>query len=397
MQIAIPNRDMLVNYFLGTLGKEEEEVIDAFLALHIELEYVDSCLGEAMDKMEITTFPNAFQKERVWNMLLQKMESHELPKRKLRQSWFRVLTGVAAAVILVAFSIICYTRMQSRDAVETDLKTIVGAPAGNKANLKLADGRAISLSDASAGNMIEHSGIRVLKNASGEMEIKIAEGKQTSQNAFHRISTPRGGRFKVVLPDGSLAWLNAESAIRFPENFMANQRRVNVSGEVYFEIAKVKNENQEAIPFVVESGRQEIRVLGTHFNVQAYPENQEIETTLIEGRVQVLSKTSGKSVILIPGQQAKVGQNIQVKEVINEEVLAWKNGDFFFQDDELQQVLTDISRWYDVDFECPERLKKIKISGIVSREKSLDSILKRLSSLGKAHLELKGRRIIVKE
>ena len=397
MQIAIPNRDMLVNYFLGTLGKEEEEVIDAFLALHIELEYVDSCLVEAMDKMEITTFPNAFQKERVWNMLLQKMESHELPKRKLRQSWFRVLTGVAAAVILVAFSIICYTRMQSRDAVEADLKTIVGAPAGNKANLKLADGRAISLSDASAGNMIEHSGIRVLKNASGEMEIKIAEGKQTSQNAFHRISTPRGGRFKVVLPDGSLAWLNAESAIRFPENFMANQRRVNVSGEVYFEIAKVKNENQEAIPFVVESGRQEIRVLGTHFNVQAYPENQEIETTLIEGRVQVLSKTSGKSVILIPGQQAKVGQNIQVKEVINEEVLAWKNGDFFFQDDELQQVLTDISRWYDVDFECPERLKKIKISGIVSREKSLDSILKRLSSLGKAHLELKGRRIIVKE
>lgn len=397
MQIAIPNRDMLVNYFLGTLGKEEEEVIDAFLALHIELEYVDSCLVEAMDKMEITTFPNAFQKERVWNMLLQKMESHELPKRKLRQSWFRVLTGVAAAVILVAFSIICYTRMQSRDAVEADLKTIVGAPAGNKANLKLADGRAISLSDASAGNMIEHSGIRVLKNASGEMEIKIAEGKQTSQNAFHRISTPRGGRFKVVLPDGSLAWLNAESAIRFPENFMANQRRVSVSGEVYFEIAKVKNENQEAIPFVVESGRQEIRVLGTHFNVQAYPENQEIETTLIEGRVQVLSKTSGKSVILIPGQQAKVGQNIQVKEVINEEVLAWKNGDFFFQDDELQQVLTDISRWYDVDFECPERLKKIKISGIVSREKSLDSILKRLSSLGKAHLELKGRRIIVKE
>ncbi|SEG65290.1 FecR family protein [Sphingobacterium lactis] len=397
MQIAIPNRDMLVNYFLGTLGKEEEEVIDAFLALHIELEYVDSCLVEAMDKMEITTFPNAFQKERVWNMLLQKMESHELPKRKLRQSWFRVLTGVAAAVILVAFSIICYTRMQSRDAVEADLKTIVGAPAGNKANLKLADGRAISLSDASAGNMIEHSGIRVLKNASGEMEIKIAEGKQTSQNAFHRISTPRGGRFKVVLPDGSLAWLNAESAIRFPENFMANQRRVNVSGEIYFEIAKVKNENQEAIPFVVESGRQEIRVLGTHFNVQAYPENQEIETTLIEGRVQVLSKTSGKSVILIPGQQAKVGQNIQVKEVINEEVLAWKNGDFFFQDDELQQVLTDISRWYDVDFECPERLKKIKISGIVSREKSLDSILKRLSSLGKAHLELKGRRIIVKE
>lgn len=269
-------------------------------------------------------------------------------------------------------------------------------PGSEKAILKLSDGSIISLSDAANGKLVDQAGVNVRKTAAGEI-VYTAAGKSAASKVFNSISTPNGGQYRITLPDGSKAWLNAASSLTYPIEFDKNERRVKMTGEVYFEIAKVSNEKKERIPFFVETEKQLIQVLGTTFNVNAYANEPYDCTTLVEGSVRLVAAGNGQSELLKPGQQALVGKNMQLSGADLQQNLAWVNGYFIFRREELGSILRKIARWYDVTVECPPELSTMKFTGKVSRSQSISAVADMIASVNKVNLEIKERRIIVKK
>ena len=317
-------------------------------------------------------------------------EINPKPSPLFRTSWFRY---AAAAMVVLSLSIGAYFYLQSPQPVADSASTIY--PGSNKAVLTLADGKKIVLDDAANGAIGEFPGISISKTADGELIYTIIESDQTekdiSSTALHTISTPRAGQYQVVLPDGTHVWLNAATSLSYPSSFKGNSRTVNLKGEAYFEVAKNKN-----MPFIIKSGVQTVEVLGTHFNVNAYENEQDIRTTLIEGAVKV--SVNGSQSVLAPGQQARVSYSqpgkINVQNVdINKEI-AWKNGVFAFEADDLQTVMRQIERWYNVDVTYSGKPCEEKFYGEISRNDKLSDVFKILE-INNVHFEVKGKTINV--
>ncbi len=298
------------------------------------------------------------------------------------------------------------------------------APGGNKAILTLADGSKISLSDAANGEIAKQAGISITKTSNGRLIYSIADPQPTTNNqqpVYNTIETPKGGQYQINLPDGSKVWLNAASSLRFPASFTGNERKVELSGEAYFEIAHVtlpsggnrtgakKSSGTEAMPFKVISGNQTVEVLGTHFNINAYSDEPSIRTTLIEGSVRVLLPSpSGEgldmnfSKLLKPGQQSKVNETINVFNVDTEEAVAWKNGYFMFNNENIQSIMRKVSRWYNIDIEYRGNISQKALWGSLSRFKNVSELIDMLELTGSVHFKIvpgdasgKERRIIV--
>lgn len=272
------------------------------------------------------------------------------------------------------------------------------APGGNKAILTLADGSKISLTDAGKGKIASQSGIQITKSANGQLIYTIKASGDSNvtpgtsgiiqPTAFNTIETPKGGQFQVVLPDGSKVWLNAFSSIKFPVNFnAAKERRVELKGEAYFEVV-----HNAALPFRVVSDKQVVEDIGTHFNVNAYEDESGPKTSLLQGSVRIT--TDGKSAVLIPGQQATVANGIKVSEVNTEEVIAWKNGYFNFDDEKLENIMKSVARWYNVDvvFE-DESLKRETFGAITTRFSNISTLLKIMEQTGDARFSIEGSTI----
>jgi transmembrane sensor len=267
-------------------------------------------------------------------------------------------------------------------------------PGKNKAVLTLANGETLQLSDNKAGVVIDskkltyNDGTDVASSKQAQLGNGIAPGNEV------KLSTPRGGTYQVELPDGTRVWLNAASSLKFPVQFSKKERRVLLNGEAYFEVAKNKQH-----PFVVETSKQEVKVLGTHFNITGYAEDAATKTTLLEGAVRVTDlggKSSIKDVVLNPGQQSVVaGKQLKVFEVDTEEAVAWKNGTFIFTGQTLNEIMKQVERWYDVEvvFENNE-LKTQAFRGTVSRFKNISQLLEVLESTGSVHFRVEGRRVI---
>jgi len=204
------------------------------------------------------------------------------------------------------------------------------------------------------------------------------------------ISTPKGGQYQILLPDGSTVMLNAASTLIFPEEFDRKQRRVKLIGEAFFEISKVKNGDGTAVPFFVECNEQDIQVLGTKFNVSSYNEDKSTITTLMEGSVKINHKnTITKEVIILkPNEQAitTLGQNTYKREVDNQSDIAWTKDQFEFVAEPLENVMVKLARWYDFDFEfIDQKLRKVKIEGIIPRYASAEDLFKLLSKASNAN------------
>ncbi|SMC94143.1 FecR family protein [Pedobacter africanus] len=274
-------------------------------------------------------------------------------------------------------------------------------PGGHKATLTLADGSVISLEDATSGTLARQDGIQIEKTRDGNILYRMAGDKVLQGTTTNTITTPKGGQYQVCLPDGTRAWLNAASSLSYPLHFDAKERRVKMTGEVYFEVAKLysslrggRDRRPERVPFFVETDKQEIQVLGTHFNVNAYPDETAVKTTLVEGSVRVHAR-NGQSALLKPGQQAVLDGAIRVRDADIEQQLAWKNGDFIFRGETLESVLRQVSRWYDIEVEYPHQLGNMRFNGMVSRLQPLSTIIEMIQSTKKATATLKGRRLIV--
>jgi transmembrane sensor len=258
-------------------------------------------------------------------------------------------------------------------------------PGTDGAILTLSDGSKILLDSSNNGSLKEDKGLKITKNGN---QVIYNDQKLKGEIAFNTMSTPRGRQFQLVLSDGSKVWLNAASSIRFPTAFTGSDRKVEVTGELYFEIAKNPSK-----PFKVISNGTEIEVLGTHFNVDGY--DAVTKTTLLEGSVKV--KTGNNIGFLKPGQQAQSSSNGDIKtsnSVDLEQVMAWKNGRFTFEDASLEVIMNQVSRWYDVDVVYEDKMPKRSFTADISRKTNLSVLLKVLEESG-VRFKIEDKKLLV--
>ncbi|MBL7698551.1 MAG: FecR family protein [Chitinophagaceae bacterium] len=247
-------------------------------------------------------------------------------------------------------------------------------PGKNKAILTLSNGKQVALDDAQK-TVISDAGVQIEKVAG-----QLIYGK-TDIVALNTMTTPKGGQFSIVLPDGTKAWLNAASSITYPTMFTNNERRVSVTGEVYFEVVK-----NAALPFRVKlPDNSEIQVLGTHFNVNSYTDEPSSKTTLVEGSVKINNS------ILQPGEAYTNGKIVKAN---TEEAVAWRNGLFIFDKTDLQSVMRQLVRWYDVEVKYEGPLRVRTFSGKIGRDLSLEDLLDGLKRTD-VHFRIEGKTIIV--
>ncbi|HYH55783.1 MAG TPA: FecR domain-containing protein, partial [Anseongella sp.] len=314
-----------------------------------------------------------------------------------RRRWFR---KAAAVLILGAAGAGIWTRSVNKPDLPL-ATTQAGArddrpPGGNKAILTLADGSAIVLDQAENGVLAEAGSADILKLADGQLEYRSASPDPQGDLVYNTLSTPKGGQYKLILPDGSKVWLNAASSIRYPTAFTGNERRVEITGEVYFEVARDGDKVfKVSIPSAWGDSPTEVEVLGTHFNIKAYENEKAVSATLLEGLVR-LSKGS-QNTLLRPGQQAEAGQGaIQVLEGVDTEgAVAWKNGLFQFNDTDLQNVMKQLERWYDVEISY-DHIPELHFNGTISRNVPLSQVLRMLEITGNIQFEIIDRQIKIR-
>jgi len=300
---------------------------------------------------------------------------------------------VIAASILAFLSVgIYFLRLnkmpQQHIAINNPVKNDV-APGGNNAILTLSNGSKIVLNSAKIGKLASQGNALINKTNNGQISYKRLDNSGTSKGlAFNTATTPRGGQYQCILSDGTKIWLNSASSITYPVEFDSNERKVELTGEAYFEVA-----HDARKPFKVVCNGQTVEVLGTHFNINSYSDENVIKTTLLEGSVKVTSK--GGVNIIKPGQQAQVENgNTIVKDVDIEEAVAWKNGFFYFQNNNIREVMRQLARWYDVDIKYEGVLPSRIFSGELPRNVNATQILDILT-FKKIHYKIDGKIITV--
>jgi transmembrane sensor len=267
------------------------------------------------------------------------------------------------------------------------------APGGNKAILTLANGEKVLLTDARNGVVARQGGVAVAKKSDGQLNYSVDEsGLSNEAQLFNTVETPRGGKYKLTMADGTIAILDAASSIHYPVAFNGRERRVEITGQVYFEV--VHNTDK---PFKVSVKGQIVEDLGTKFNINAYDDEPVIRTTLIEGSIG-LTRAS-RTVILKPGQQAVNTTNNPDTKIIAadmEEAVAWKNDYFLFNNEPIESVMRKISRWYDVDIHYPngQKLEESYLGGL-TRYSNVSEVLKMLEITGDVRFEVKNKTIRV--
>jgi len=298
----------------------------------------------------------------------------------------------AASVIfflgVAGYFVVINKRTGAKQIAQVNLED-VKAPQISKAVITLANGQKVYLDSLGKAGLVVHGGLRLLKLSNGEIAYQQTAGEETGQIKYNTLSNPRGSKvINMLLADGSKVWLNAGSTLTYPVSFQAKERKVCVTGEAYFEVF-----HNASKPFIVNNGPMNIRVLGTHFNVNAFQDNGDIKVTLLQGSVKI--NKGNASGILKPGEQASVNTQIKVQTDVDiDEVMAWKNGYFHFNNASLQNVLKEISRWYDVDVVYEGDNQPRAFAGEIERDLSLSEVLKILER-NKVNFRIEGKKLIV--
>ncbi|RXF69709.1 FecR family protein [Arcticibacter tournemirensis] len=367
--------DLIAKFREGKCTEEEETLLKYWL--HHLNQQGESGLTEG-DFLEA--------KEQMWNEIT--------PIRKLRRSyagWY----AAAAAILILAVSFGLYFFKNGPNTQTQQMSRSI-EPGGNKAVLTLANGRQVVLNGTANGKIAEQSGLRISKTADGLLVCTAVSADRDTKNnnlQYNTIVTPKGGQYQINLPDGSKVWLNAASSLRFPSSFSGKERRVELTGEGYFEVnhaLPVARRN----PFIVSCSGQEVKVLGTHFNISSYSDEAAVRTTLLEGSVLVdaIAQASHVSdvVKLVPGQQSVLlNSSLKVEKVDVESVIAWKNGYFRFNDESLESIMRKVERWYDVKVEFEDAsLKYEPLAGVITRFANVSDLLRMMELTGQVKFEV---------
>ncbi|MBO9152250.1 FecR family protein [Chitinophaga sp. GCM10012297] len=381
---------LVLGYLRGELSAQEREELDAWVAASpgnrafFESLTADASLHDKLAAYAVT------DEEQGWRRFAEKHFPTEQVKPAARTLRFGGRWWLAAAVVAGLAAVGTWMLMPGKQPQQPPVAVQPvndALPGGNKATLTLADGSTVSLD--SAGNQVIAQQGAAIKQTGGLLVYQSQEAG--AMPVFNTLRTPRGGQFRITLPDGSAVWLNAESSLRFPVAFSGAERRVEMTGEAYFEIKQ-----DAAHPFRVQVTPQtEVTVLGTHFNVNAYTNEPGISATLLEGAVQV--KAGNDSRRLSPGQQARVNRSGQItvlRNVDTEEAVGWKNEIFYFRDADIQSVMRQLERWYDVEVEYRGQIPSRRFQGEIQRNLKLSDVLEGLRSTG-IGFNIEGKKIVV--
>lgn len=384
---------LIEKYLAGTISPEERLILNEWYHSFNDSE-ADLSPHENLGEQQLA--------ERIRTRLLETIRpKQEQVIARSRRRW--LIPAAAAVLILISAGtyFILSSKFSNSEIVKTEptkpqlINDI--APGGNKAILTLADNSTIVLDSATNGVISQQGNIKVQKLDNGLLAYTI-NGRHVNENDeafFNTISTPRGGQYQVTLSDGTKVWLNAASSIRFPVVFTGKERRVEMTGEAYFEVAK-----NAAMPFKVKATTSEIEVLGTHFNVNAYNDEATVKTTLLEGLVKVsvpaLAANQAPK-FLRPGQQSGINKEGKINVLNNadtEEAVAWINGRFQFKSADLKSILRQISRWYDVDVVYNGNVD-VHFTGLLPRSENVSRVFEKLALTGEVHFRIDGKRVIV--
>lgn len=338
-------------------------------------------------------------KQQLEDKMLQRLQSAVQQSKKQDQpKVFRLFAyrNIAAAIVVMLISAGVYYSFQhaakspltaqNKIAVKHDVD-----PGKNRAILTLDNGDKVVLDSARIGTLAKKGNINIKKTKDGQLIYTVESDSNSPANdvvSYNTITTPRGGQYQVILPDGSKVWLNAASSLKFPTAFTGNQRHVELTGEAYFEVSKNPSK-----PFTVNVNALNVKVLGTHFNINAYSDEDAIRTTLLEGSVQL---TNGPAISLLkPDQQGIIkGNNIQVVDVDAERSVAWKNGIFEFNRSGIQDIMKQLSRWYDIEVVYTGKMPDDEFVGKIERNAKLSQVL-HILELSHVHFKIEDKKIIV--
>lgn len=380
------------NYVHFKCTAEEEEELMALIAQSENEAAVQALIDQTIKNTEVEMRMPEQVAASILQNILQKEKGQVVPLKSKKVN-FRMWMRVAAAAV-VLFAITSYWFFDKKDSEKTkviavDRKQTPILPGGNHAVLTMSDGSIIVL-DSMQNGTLQHGSTTVKKQGGLLIYNALASSQSNKKVLYNTLSTPRGGQYQVVLPDGSKVWLNAESSLYFPTAFTGNQREVTLTGEAYFEVAKNKEK-----PFSVKVDGMSINVLGTHFNVNAYSDENTIRTSLLEGSVKIIK--DNKSKLLKPGYQAVLNKKqniIDIADVDMSGVMAWKNGLFHFEGADITTIMREIGRWYNVEIVYSGKVPARSFEGKISRDAELSEVL-RILELSKVKFSVVGRKIIV--
>ncbi|WP_321373403.1 FecR domain-containing protein [uncultured Draconibacterium sp.] len=327
---------------------------------------------------------NIFNSEKAW-----KHFSKNIEKSKKRIGLTSLLKYAAAITVpLILGGLIFFHLSNTNEQLPQKVTSIM--PGTQNAIVILDDGEEISLEDENLDQLVEKDG-SVIRNINGELSYSEVESKR-KKRLQNTLVVPRGGEYNLILSDGSKVFLNSMSQLSYPVNFEVDKREVTLEGEAYFEIERDENR-----PFLVNINGLKIEVLGTSFNVKGYNDEDEIYTTLVEGKVKLNTSATDDDLILIPDQQAileKKTDNIIIHDVDASQFIGWKNGIYSFSDQSIEEIMKTLSRWYDFEYEFKDdSLKDLKFEGGLNKYDDIDPILDIIESTGKLKIEINGNKI----
>lgn len=396
---------LIAAHLQGNITDAQQAQLEDWLELHQEnREHFDKAYQEYVLNENLRVYESA-NRDSIWRKTMAKIDAgkkHEVPVRKLYP--FRRI-AIAAAIVTIIFGagLLYYNLnvIQDHRGQVVYKKDIAPGKAG--ATLTLANGKKIRLSDAVNGEVAKEAGITITKTADGQVVYSVSSSRNGGKQADNILTTSKGETYILTLPDKTTVWLNAASTIKYPASFNAlEERRVQLTGEAYFQVSKDKKH-----PFIVETNKQTIKVLGTHFNVNAYENEGKTRTTLLEGSVQVSihipskggmsTDGAGESEILKPNQQAVLDAGkFHVSDVDAQDAIAWQQGYFAFNSETLEEIMNRVERWYDVKviFEDPA-LKKETFIGSVSKYEQVSKVLRLLAGTNTITFKIEGSTIRV--
>jgi ferric-dicitrate binding protein FerR (iron transport regulator) len=394
--------DLLQRYRLGTCSDEEKEWVEGWYN-----EWRSDLYNPLTEEEEETAG------QRIYSHVQEEIASATV-ERTIPITRNKLIWWVAAGTMLLMATAGYFLSTHKSDRVPKIIETSTPQtrpvmPGGNKALLTLGDGSVIVLDSAANGALTRQGKTIVLKKQDGELIYESQHNGNQDAVAWNTISTPRGGQYQVVLPDGTKVWLNAVSSLRFPAGFTGSERVVQLTGEAYFEVKPLTPKGvNEKMPFVVkivtsDGNEAEVKVLGTHFNINAYDDEPAIKTTLLEGSVKVSAipvrpghPGNRQSAMLKPGEQISISQSqlSQPIPVQTEEAVAWKDGRFVFNEAGVETVMREIARWYDVDIVYAGKVPAEKFEGEIPRNSNITEVFKILE-LSNVHCKIEGRKITV--
>ncbi|MDP9075975.1 MAG: FecR domain-containing protein [Bacteroidota bacterium] len=377
-------RQLIDKYLAGNASVEEEQLLlNFFNSFQSDVEWDNDVFGA---------------KQQLEDKMLSRLQNAIAQSNNKKQKIFSipVLKHVAAAAIfLAAASTIVYCIMhgqqQNQVAVNKPAVTHDVNPGGNKATLTLSNGATYVLDSAKNGILAQNGKISIKKEKDGQI-VYAADGVKSTaadENMYNTMTTKAGGQYQVLLADGTKVWLNSASSLKYPTTFKGSQRTVELTGEAYFEVAK-----NAAMPFIVKVNNMQVKVLGTHFNIMAYNDEAAVKTTLLEGSVKL--SIGQASNVLKPGQQGMVNKNGQIKvvDVDTDLAIAWKNGYFEFDRSNIQEIMAQLSRWYDTKVTYEGKIPDDEFVGRIERGVKLSQVL-RILELSHVHFKIENKNIIV--